>query len=197
MARWIFLRHGESSANAGGFLAGWDDVPLTPLGVEQAVAAGRALAGVPFERVVVSDLRRAQHTASLALDARGGEHPTPLVDHRLRERHLGQWSGVSLEALRADGRNAELLGWDTAPPEGESHLTMMLRVLPALVELGEGPDTLMVSHGGLLRALLGLLDGTPTEQIGRVRIPNAQSITRDLSPGVFSRIYESLLSSAR
>ena len=32
MSQWIFLRHGESVANAGGFLAGWDDVPLTPLG---------------------------------------------------------------------------------------------------------------------------------------------------------------------
>lgn len=197
MARWIFLRHGESVANAGGFLAGWDDVPLTPLGVEQALAAGRALVDVPFERVVTSDLCRATRTAELALGARGGERLQPLVDWRLRERDLGQWSGLTLEALRADGRNATLYGWDTAPPEGESHVTLMLRVLPALVELGEAPDTLMVSHGGLLRALLGLMDGVPVEQIGRHRVPNASAIIRDLSPGVFARIHESLLSSAR
>lgn len=197
MTRWIFLRHGESTANAGGFLAGWDDVPLTPLGEAQAVAAGQALVGVPFERVVTSDLRRATHTTALALAARAGE-PVPLVvDPRLRERHLGDWAGARLEELRADGRNAVLYGWTTAPPGGESHLDLVNRALPALIELGEAPRTLMVAHGGLLRALLGLLDGVELESIGRNRIANAAPILRDLPNGIWASLYERLLSSAR
>ena len=197
MSQWIFLRHGESVANAGGFLAGWDDVPLTPLGEQQAAEAGRSLAGMPIERVVTSDLCRALRTAEIALHARGGTAPRPIVDPRFRERHLGQWSGEPLARLRADGRVEQLLGWTTAPPGGESHLDLVLRALPALAELGESPVTLMVAHGGLLRALLGVLDGVPVEEIGRHSVANAVPITRDLCPGIWAAHYERLLISAR
>lgn len=196
MAQWIFLRHGESTANAGGFLAGWEDVPLTPEGERQARAAGLALAGAPIARVVTSDLRRATRTAELFLTAWRGEEERPLpplrISAALRERHLGQWSGLYLEALRADGRHATLLGWDTRPPGGESHLDLARRVLAGLVPVGDEGPTLFVSHGGLLRTLFGLLDGTPEAEIGRVRIPNAVATTRELAPGTWASLLNKL-----
>ena len=45
MRRWIFLRHGESVANAEGWLSGQVDTPLTERGRDQARQAARDLAG--------------------------------------------------------------------------------------------------------------------------------------------------------
>ncbi len=188
---WVFLRHGESTANAGGTLAGWEDVPLTPLGEQQARAAGAQILGLELARVVTSDLERALRTAELVLgvwSAGRATRPPIIATPSLRERHLGAWSGLSLAELRADGRNETLFGWDTRPPEGESHLDLARRSLRALASLDEDLPTLFVSHGGLLRTLFGLLDGTPRDQIGRNRIPNAVPVSREIAPGTWARL---------
>ena len=196
MSRWIFVRHGESTANAGGFLAGWDDVPLTPRGEAQARAAGEALAGAAVGRVLTSDLRRALDTTRLLAAARvaagGAPLPEPVVDSGLRERRLGAWSGAILAELRADGRNRALLGWETSPPGGESHDALARRSLTALAAHGEGPDTLLVGHGGLIRVLLGLLDGEARVAIGRNRIANAEPLRREIPDGTWARLLDSL-----
>lgn len=197
--RWTFVRHGESTANAGAFLAGWEDAPLTPLGEQQAAEAGRALGDAPIARVITSDLSRATRTAELALAARAAlrgapvpERPPIIVTASLRERHLGGWSGLFLRDLRADGRIDTLLGWDTRPPGGESHQDLARRSLRALASLGEDGPTLFVSHGGLLRTLFGLLDGTPRAEIGRHSVPNAQPTVREIAPGSWSALLRDL-----
>lgn len=206
MARWIFLRHGESTANAGGFLAGWDDVPLTPRGEQQAAEAGRLLVGERFDRVITSDLSRARRTAEIALAAwvgagnpgevdPGGAPQTRLTppltpDRALRERNLGDWSGQTLAALRADGRSQLLLGWETRPPGGESHADLARRALAALKAWDDDLPTLFVGHGGLFRALLGLLDERPVDVIGTLAVPNAVPQWRELPPGTWARLSE-------
>lgn len=196
MARWVLLRHGESTANAAGFLAGWEDVPLTARGEEQALAAGRQLAHVDLHRVISSDLARARRTAELVLVAREGEVRVA-EDPALRERHLGAWAGLPLAELRADGRVQTLLGWGSRPPGGESHADMAMRVLPALArwELEDVASTLIVAHGGLIRTLVGLLDAVPREEIGEIRIPNAVPLVRDLPAGGWSQLAAQLASS--
>ena len=57
------LRHGSTDLNEGGALRGWLDVPLSPLGKEQAEIAGLALARETFDCVYTSDLQRAVDTA--------------------------------------------------------------------------------------------------------------------------------------
>ena len=43
MADLVIVRHGQSQANRDNIFTGWTDVPLTPKGVAQGVAVGRAL----------------------------------------------------------------------------------------------------------------------------------------------------------
>ena len=194
-ATWLFLRHGESTANAARRLSGWEDVALTEQGEAQARLAATALAAHPLARVLTSDLRRAQHTAELCLaqwaTIRQEAHPPLHVDSTLRERNLGEFQGQELDALRASGETQLLLGWNTRPPGGESHSDLAARALPLLAQLPEieGP-TLLVAHGGLIRTLLGLLDGLALDQIGRNRVPNAVVIERTLSPGRWTELYE-------
>ena len=183
---WLFLRHGESTANRARRLSGWEDVGLTELGKKQAQSAGTPLSEWPLMRVLVSDLSRAIDTANLTLDEwqhiRGDALPKVEVYSELRERNLGSFQGQHLDTLRSTGQNRLLLGWNTRPPNGESHADLAARSLPVLANLPptDGP-TLLVAHGGLLRVLLGLLDGVPTMEIGSNRIANATLYHRSIS----------------
>ena len=48
------------------------------------------------------------------------------------------------------------------------------------------------AEGGLIRVLLGLIDGTPWDEIGRVNIPNAIPMTRTVGPETWTDILRSL-----
>lgn len=175
---WSFLRHGESIANAEGWLAGHTDADLTHKGVRQALAVRDALEDIVFERVVVSDLLRARRTAALAL-------PTwdVVVDSRVRERTLGDWEGRTRKELREEGAMATLLSWHGRPPRGESQADLADRVTSALIDYEDGVPTLIVCHGGVMRAMLGLLDGEPESTRSRVRYPNCALQVRQLERG--------------
>lgn len=177
MTTWIFLRHGESVANAGGWLSGWEDVALTARGEAQAQEAGRLLAAHPIGRCLVSDLSRAQCTARLALGARGVPvHTLP----ELRERHLGVLQGAEVAAVTADGRRERwLLPWHEGPPGGESRARAAARVLAALRGWDDGTPTLVVAHGSILRGVVAAFDRLPLAALHALPpTPNAEPIVR-------------------
>lgn len=162
---WVFVRHGQSVANAEGWLSGWKDVALTEKGEQEALEAGRFLQDQPFARCLVSDLTRARQTARLVL---GGRVLPVHVLPELRERRLGDFVGEKTAVLKADGRHAQFLApWTIAPPNGESHQEAVGRVLACLRFWDVGGPTLVVGHGGWIRDLLALLDGIPVEEIGQ------------------------------
>lgn len=61
----FMIRHGESLANFTDTHAGWAPVPLTEKGEAQAAAARRHVQSLTFDRLYVSDVRRAQQTADI------------------------------------------------------------------------------------------------------------------------------------
>ncbi len=154
MTRLLFVRHGETAWNNERRLQGQEDIPLSPIGVEQA----RALAPVvrPFEPVTViaSDLKRARQTAEEL------GYGDCRLDPRLREADLGAWVGLSAAELMAT-RAADYLAWraGTLTPEGAESFEMLIeRVRPALQDLVKQPGpVLVVSHGGVVRAALAVL----------------------------------------
>ena len=181
MNQWIFLRHGESVANKSRVFSGHQDVPLTDLGRKQAIEAGtqirELLGGKKLASAWSSDLIRAEETARLALDAAGFDgdlHISPA----LRERHLGQWQGHSIDALKQSGEREILFTWQGHAPGGESLSDISIRATRFLQSLPQSETTLVVAHGGIIRALVGLLDGTERSQIGKLNVVNAQPIER-------------------
>lgn len=191
--RWIFLRHGESTANAAGTLSGHLDVGLTAKGKTQADAAGEALREVPIDLVLSSDLGRAMETARRVMEARPA--PLPLEIHpELRERHLGDYQGRRLSDLRASGANRLLIRWDGRPPGGaESLADLAHRALPLLARYARpATTTLVVGHGGLLRVVLGLLDGLPTHEIGPRKLANATPVERQVPVGRWAALLDEL-----
>jgi len=186
---WHFVRHGESVANAQGWVAGHVDAGLTRAGVEQAEALRPALAELRPGRVVSSDLVRARRTAELAWDERA---PGLEVHEALRERHLGAWEREPLGRLRRDGRIRTLYSWRGAPPQGESQRMLSKRVLTWLAAHDDGTETLLFVHGGLIRCVVGLADGTDPEQIGFWKVKNTEWVQRALPTGRWAELLEEL-----
>jgi len=97
MSKLVLLRHSQSQWNLENRFTGWVDVDLTAAGEAEAKRGGELLkaAGVSFDRVYTSVLRRANRTAQLALAA-AGQGDLPLVrDWRLNERHYGGLTGLN------------------------------------------------------------------------------------------------------
>ncbi len=193
-ATWWFVRHAESTANAEGWLAGHTDAPLTPRGRSQAEAlAGELQArGLRPGRVWASDLERAWRTAELAWPS--GEPPLARFA-ALRERNVGEWEALRRRGLPPGAAN-RLLTWHGVPPGGESQAMLARRVLRFLAAQPEGPDTLVFVHGGLIRCVIGLLDGTPTDQIGTWKVKNGEIAERKVAPGAWQALIDRHVPSA-
>jgi probable phosphoglycerate mutase len=189
MTTWIFARHGQSTANAVPMLSGHMDVALTDLGREQAATLGAALRSHRIARVVSSDLSRAYDTAVIAMrDRPHAIRTTP----RLRERHLGSWTGLHYDDMhRVAGPNF-LSTLDAAPPDGESLRDVALRVFDELDAMDDGLPTLVVAHGGVLRAVLGLFDARPAVHVQRAFVVNAAPHVRVVPKGTWGELRDAV-----
>lgn len=100
MAKKIVLwRHGQTDYNLQGRVQGQVDIPLNQTGVAQAGAAAEELVKLKPERIVCSDLGRAQDTGQALADL-CGESVQFGVDERLRERAFGDFEGLSVKELQ-------------------------------------------------------------------------------------------------
>jgi 2,3-bisphosphoglycerate-dependent phosphoglycerate mutase len=93
----VLLRHGSSVANEGDRFGGWEDTPLSELGVTQARLAGKEMKGMAlaFDIAFTSRLDRAASTLVHCLQALGQSLIPCVPDWRLNERHYGILQGMS------------------------------------------------------------------------------------------------------
>lgn len=92
----ILVRHGQSDWNLQNRFTGWVDVDLSPAGVEEARAAGQALAeeGIRVDRAFTSVLKRAIRTLWIVLDEMDQMWVPVERSWRLNERHYGALQGL-------------------------------------------------------------------------------------------------------
>ncbi len=126
MHKLVMIRHGESTWNLENRFTGWTDVPLTPLGVEQAKQAGQLLKAERYEFDVAytSVLKRAIWTLWHALDEMDRTWLPVVKDWRLNERHYGALQGLNKAETAKKFGDAQVLTWrrsyDTPPPALEA-----------------------------------------------------------------------------
>ncbi len=92
-----------------------------------------------------------------------------IYDDRLRERNLGEWTGLTFEQARERNPAQAVDDWRIAgPPGGETQAQLMARVAAALDDIAaRHPESTVgvFSHGGALSAymehLLGIAPGRP------------------------------------
>ena len=171
--RLVFIRHGETDWNFEGRLQGQQDIPLNERGRAQAAQAGKTVAKMfaPERlatglRFVASPLGRARETMELARLAMGLPRDGYALDDRLKELTFGQWEGLTWPQVKARAPEAaswrEGDKWNFTPPSGESYAMLAERLQPWLDGL-EG-ETLVVSHGGVARALMAVIGALPRER---------------------------------
>lgn len=183
MAIWTFIRHGESTANVEEWFAGQIDTPLTEVGRTQAATLRDVLRHAAYDRVFTSDLARARETAAAVVEGRGLEL---VVTPRLRERSCGDLEGQRVAELQRMGVHAIFMDFDGRPPGGESLRDVARRVLAYLAEIDADGRALVVSHGAVMRATLGVLDDMPLDRIGHWKVGNCEVVERELPVGTFA-----------
>jgi broad specificity phosphatase PhoE len=151
--RLIFLRHGATAWSISGQHTGRTDIPLEPLGVEQAKAAGQLLRGQEFALILASPLQRAWNTCALA-----GFEAQPEPD-------LMEWDYGAFEGLTTAEISVDRPGWSiwTSVVEGGERAADVGRRVDRVIEraLQADGDTLCVAHGHLLRVLTARWLGLP------------------------------------
>ena len=155
------VRHGETVANANCVIQGQSDVPLSPVGEEQAKLLARRWRDRRFDAVYSSDLSRAMRTAELIAPGM-----TPIPTPELREMDLGVWVGHTTfdiaERFPEEWRAFRSCSVDCRATGGESRRELLERItrfFRAAAARHEGGNVLVVTHGGALRAFFLMLMG--------------------------------------
>lgn len=174
--RLFLVRHGETDWNVAGRLQGGRDVPLNALGRLQAAQAGRVLQQLAGDvrslGFVSSPLSRAVETMRILRTTLELPVTTFDLDPRLVEISFGRWEGQTWPELRRRDplgiRKREADPWGFCPPGGESYDDLAARVGAALDALAG--DTVVVTHGGVIRAVLSARTGMPQREAAMLRV---------------------------
>lgn len=190
----LLVRHGQSTANAEGILAGrLPGIRLDDLGREQAATLGQRLAGVPVSLLVSSPLERCQETAAAILAALP-QRPEVLPDAGLQECGYGSWTGRKLKDLAGEPL------WRTVQDQpsaarfpgseefaAESMLEMAHRAVAAVrrhdAEVarrwGRRAVWVAVTHGDVIKAVLADAAGSHFDHVQRFQAdPASISVVR-------------------
>lgn len=189
MATVLLVRHGRTTANAAGLLAGRTaGVSLDEVGREQAALTGDRIAAVPLVAVVSSPLERCQQTAQYVLDRQAGSPYAP-VDPHLTECDYGRWQGRAISDLVTEDLWPLVQSQPSAVvfPDGESMAAMQARSVAAIrrhdaaFEAEHGPEAVWVavSHGDIIKSILADALGMHLDLFQRINVgPASVSIVR-------------------
>jgi len=164
VTRWWWIRH--APVPDGGRIYGQRDLSCD---CSDAAAFAVLARELPVPAVwVTSNLRRTIETAAAIVAADpakfAGVEPRAVAD--LAEQHLGAWQGLERKGFYASRGVGTRTLWfapaDERAPGGESFADLVERVAPAIERLTaehQGKDIVAVTHGGTIRAALGLALG--------------------------------------
>ncbi|WP_396610976.1 histidine phosphatase family protein [Haloferax sp. S1W] len=162
MATLLLVRSGETTWYHEGRVQGWAPISLSDRGRRQADALANHVAQVyDVDRIVASDIERAQETARALADAVGVD---PAFDPAWRDRDAGSMQGLDAREVFAKFpqyalRDVGVPATRERPPSGESLVEARRRVVTAFDGLVGSMDddetVVVVTHGTPIRLALG------------------------------------------
>jgi probable phosphomutase (TIGR03848 family) len=183
----ILLRHGRSTSNTAGTLAGRSEgVELDDLGRQQADRVVTRLEGLTIGAIVRSPLLRCEQTVAPLAAALGLE---PVVEDRLLEVDYGDWTGKPIKDLLGEPLWKVVQQHPSAAvfPSGEGLADVQTRAVRAIrdhdarLAAENGADVVWVacSHGDVIKSILADALGSHLDQFQRIVVdPASISIVR-------------------
>ena len=176
MTTLILLRHGRSTANVSGVLAGrTPGVELDDKGREQADKVVDRLAALPIAEIVSSPMTRCRQTVAPLAAARGLE---PVIEDDLAEVDYGSWTGQAIKDLGGEDLWKVVQAHPSAAvfPDGEGLAQMQARSVAAIrrqarrvaAEHGQNAIWVACSHGDVIKAILADALATHLDNFQRI-----------------------------
>tara|TARA_B100000700_G_scaffold115415_1_gene129730 strand:- start:198 stop:827 length:630 start_codon:yes stop_codon:yes gene_type:complete len=196
----ILLRHGQSQWNLENRFTGWEDVPLTEQGIEEANKACLLIkeSKIKIDIIFSSILQRANKTAELALKEKYFAHLwkdnqlTMTKSQNLNERDYGDLVGLNKEETSKKFGKDQVHIWrrsyDVSPPGGESLKNVVDRVGPYFEKfiqpyLLSDKNVIIVAHGNSLRATMIKIGLYKPEEISKIELPTGSPFVINFSSG--------------
>jgi broad specificity phosphatase PhoE len=172
ITRLLLVRHAQPKEEARGRCYGTLEIGLSVRGQRHAQLLARTLDRIPLAAIYTSPRERAVATATPLALAHG---LTPIVDDALRELDFGDFEGQTYDEIAS--RHPDLYRqWMETPtlvqfPGGENYARLRVRALAAMQAIRARHDSetvAVVSHGGVLRAMLADCLSIPEEAVFRL-----------------------------
>ena len=165
----VLWRHGQTDWNVENRFQGHSDIPLNKVGEYQVTQAAEVLAGLNPNRIISSDLIRAQSTAAALAKLTNLKVE---INPGLRETNGGLWeskTGTENRASHGEFFTSWYEGGDEpAGVTGERRSDVAKRAVSVIEkETANFTGTIVfVTHGGTVRSVLGSILKLPIAQWG-------------------------------
>jgi len=184
--RLLLIRHAESSANAEGRLQGRLDISLSERGRRESARLAARVEGLGVAALYTSPLARALETARSIAQRLALE---PVERPALMERDVGELAGLTRDEIiarfpqfteaRAARRPIDVPGFEADEPFAQR----VLSVFEAIVSAHAEQTVAVVTHGGVIGALIRHALELPVVRPGPLAINNASITTLDVADG--------------
>lgn len=173
-----FIRH--TSLNiAPDICYGQSDIDVSHQFENECARLQTKLMKYQFDAVYASPLQRC---AKLAQALNIGQ---PILDHRLKELHFGDWEMLTWVEIPRDYFDIWSKDYaNLAPPNGETFGDLQARGVAFLNEIKtkhQHGHVAVVSHGGMIRAILAHTLNIPLKSLFRFTVDYASTTTFDFS----------------
>lgn len=166
------LRHGM--CEGGEIFRGSTDVCLNDQGWQQMA---EAVEGLHWDQIITSPLKRCR----LFAEKLSAESKIPVqVDERWREFHFGVWEGRLREEVWAEQGDDVIQFFSDplsfTPTGGDSYLSVRERIDNAwndMLGLHSEKKILVITHGGIFRALHASIKSLPSDAFNSIEVPYA------------------------
>ena len=153
---------------AAGICYGQSDIDVAATFIEESENIKFKLANMAFDAVYSSPLQRCEKLAhSLNIGV-------PMLDVRLKELHFGDWELHAWDAIPREFFDVWAQNYaSTAPPNGETFSQLQVRGIDFLNEIlsnHSAENIAIVTHGGMIRALLAHVLNMPLKGLFRFNI---------------------------
>jgi probable phosphoglycerate mutase len=178
MGEIVLIRHGQTEWSAAGKHTSYTDLDLTAEGEQQALEAGKRLAGRNFAAVISSPRKRALRTAELA-----GLIVTETTED-LAEWNYGKYEGITTATIHETDPGWWLFSDGAPGGEMPDEVAARLdRVLTRARKLLDEGDVALVAHGHSLRVAGARWIGLPASGGGRLKLGTATLSTLGFEHG--------------